>query len=230
MKYKFSKVTLAVLLILTALIALMSAYGAMCPAWHPERILLVEEGEILELSSYKMHKVITTFLTAYRVANILTWVAAGLCVVCVVALFARLKVFYHLTLFTVVLGAVSGFIPWFLLKINGGSTPSYMRTILYAIVLVLLVIPPIYRPFLPKNIKETRKVKGSAVPALAAGLFFPGVLLAIQAVIVGPSHMMAAADLFMAYGMIEAIQIGLGVLLVAASILVFAITQLRKRK
>ena len=231
MKYLGKKITLAVLLILAVLIGIMSAYGGMCPAWHPERILVPdEELGIIKVSSYILHGVITYFLTVYQVMNILTWVAAGLCIVCVVALFLRWKVFYHLTLFSVILGAVSGFIPWFLLKINGGSTPSYMRTILYTIILILLLIPPIYRPFLPKNIKDTRKVNGSAAPAVAASLFFPGVLLALQSFIVGPSHTMVAADLYMAYGMTEAIQIGLGILLVAAGILVFALTKLRRRK
>ena len=73
-------------------------------------------------------------------------------------------------------------------------------------------------------------MKGAATPALAAGLFLPGVLLALQAVIVGPSHTMPAADLYMNYGMIEAVQVGLGILLIAVGFLLFAFTQLRRRK
>ncbi|MHA1452705.1 MAG: hypothetical protein ACTSRD_07590, partial [Promethearchaeota archaeon] len=72
------KVSMVVLLILAVLIGLMSAYGATCPLFHPERILLLEEGEILELSSYILHKVITEQYIYYLISNIVTWVACGL--------------------------------------------------------------------------------------------------------------------------------------------------------
>ncbi|MHA1110878.1 MAG: hypothetical protein ACTSRE_07220 [Promethearchaeota archaeon] len=221
------KVSMVVLLILAVLIGLMSAYGATCPLFHPERILLLEEGEILELSSYILHKVITEQYIYYLISNIVTWVACGLGILCIVALFARWKLFYGLTMFTAVLGVVSGFVPWFLLYINGGSTPSYMRTALWGIVVIVLAI---FTPtFKASNIANVRREKkGSNVAA--AALFFPGIFIAIQSLIVGPSHMMAAADLYMSYGMIEAIQIGLGIILIAVGILVFAITRLRSRK
>ncbi|MBN2156929.1 MAG: hypothetical protein JW776_12875 [Candidatus Lokiarchaeota archaeon] len=219
------KVTLAIVLILAVLIGLMSAYGAMCPAYHPERILIVEEGEILELSSYKLYQVITQYNLYYIIANIATWVASILGILCIVALFARWKAFWGLSLFTSFLGVISGFVPWFLLYINGGSTPSYMRTILWGIVVIMLAI--FYPTFKSSNIANVRRVKKRA-NITAAVLFFPGVVIAIQSLIVGPSHIMAAADLYMSYGMIEAIQIGLGLLLVAVGILVFALSKLKK--
>lgn len=218
------KVTLAIVLILAVLIGLMSAYGAMCPAYHPERILLVEEGEILELSSYILYQVITQYSLYYIIANIATWAASILGILCIVALFARWKAFWGLTLFTSILGVVSGFVPWYLLFINGGSTPSYMRTALWGIVVIFLAI--FYPTLKASNIANVRRVKkGSIVTATV--LFFPGVFIAIQSIIVGPSHMMAAADLYMSYGMVEAIQIGLGALLMAFGILIFAITKLK---
>ena len=222
------KISLVILLVLAVLIGLMSAYGAMCPAFHPERIIFVEEGELLELSSYKMYQVIIQYNLYYVIANIATWVAAILGIFCIVALFARWKAFYGVTMFTAVLGVASGFVPWFLLYINGGSTPSYMRTILWGIVVIVLAF--FYPTFRAKNIANTKRVKKGANVTAAAVLFFPGVLIAIQSLIVGPSHMMVAADLYMSYGMIEAIQIGLGIMLVAVAILVFAITKIRSRK
>ena len=231
MRYIGKKVGLVIMFVLAVLIGAMSAYGAMCPLYNPADLLLpdVELGYV-ELGSYILYNAVTDYRIYYLVSNYATWAAAGLSIVCIVALFARWKVFYPLALFTVIVGAVSGLVPWLILYMLGGSTPSYMRAAIYGITLILLVIPPIFKPFLPKNIKETRRVEGSATPALAAGLFFPGVLLAIQALIVGPSHQMPGADLYMSYGMIEAFQVGLGILLVASSILIFAITRLRSRK
>ncbi len=221
------KVSLVVVLILAVLIGLMSAYGAMCPLYHPERLWILEEEEIMELSSYILFQVITQYNLYYVIANYATWAASILGILCIVALFARWKVFWGLTLFTAILGVVSGFVPWVLLYINGGGTPSYMRTILWGIVIILLAI--FYPTFKASNIGNVKRVK-KGQNVTAAVLFFPGVLIAIQSIIVGPSHMMAAADLYMSYGMIEAIQIGLGCLLIAAGILIFALTKLRKRK
>ncbi len=230
MRYKGKKVVLIVILILAALIGLMSAYGASCPAWNPERLLIPdEETGLVGLSSYRMWITITNNLMVFQIMNILTYVAGGLTILCIVALFARWKIFYWLTVFTATLGVVSGITPYLLVKLGGASTPSYMRTILFGIVLILMVLPPFFKTFGAKNIANTRKVKGDASIA-AAALFFPGVLVAIQSLIVGPSHMMPAANLYMSYGMIEAIQIGLGALLIAFGILVFALSKLRHRK
>ncbi len=221
------KVSLIVLLILAVLIGLMSAYGAMCPLYHPERLLLVEEGELLELSSYIMYQVMTQYNLYYLLANYGTWAAGILGILCIVALFAQWKAFWGIALGTSILGVVSGFVPWFLLFINGGSTPSYMRTILWGIVLILLAI--FYPTFKASNIANVKRVKKGTNVA-AAALFFPGILIAIQSLIVGPSHMMPAANLYMSYGMIEAIQIGLGALLIGIGILLFAITTIKSKR
>ena len=106
-----------------------------------------------------------------------------------------------------------------------------MRTVLYAIVILLLLIPGFRKSFNKEGIARDDSSGPNAKSNMeAALLFFPGVLLAIQTLIVGPTHAMPAADIYMAYGMIEAIQIGIGILLVATGMLIFALSKFKKRE
>jgi hypothetical protein len=224
------KIVLVIILILAILIGAMSAYGAMCPAFHPERILILDPGETeISATSQVLYNVITSMQWIFILMNILTWIATAGTLLGIIALFTKQKWFYITTLISASIGVASGLVPTLLVIIPGGSTPSYMRTALWAIVIILLALPGFRKSFNKNTIKETVDSPTSK-SNIAAAFFFPGLLVAIQSLIVGPSHMMVAADLYMSYGMIEVLQIGFGLLLMAVGILVLTIAKIRSNR
>ena len=223
---KGKKITLIIMLVLALLMGAMSAYGAMCPAYNPER-LLIDPSE----SGLILYAILVTngLQWVFIVANIFTWIASVGTLVMLIALIAKWKFFYIGTVVTSAIGVVSGLTPYLIVALNGGSTPSYMRAAIWGIILILMLIPAFKRSFDKNGISTTEL--GNKSNTTAALLFFPGALIGLQALFVGPSHMvLAAAQIYTYYGMVEAIQVGFGLLLMAVGVLVFAIAKIRSKR
>ena len=140
----------------------------------------------------------------------------------IVALFARKGWFYTTALWTAILGFASGLIPYLMIAMNGGFTPSIMRTVIYAIVVILLVLPG-FRKELKDNITVKKEAEtGTSGGQLSAYLFFPGLLIWLQTYLVTPSHI-AEIDMTMA----NVLQIGTGLVLMSIGILIFAIYKIK---
>lgn len=231
---KGKKITLIVMLVLAILMGLMSAYGAMCVAYNPARLLDFEPPEIEpSANSLLMYYILVTqgLQWVFIAANILTWIAGIGSVVMLIALIAKWKFFYVGTIVSCSIGIVSSAVPALVIMIPGGSTPSYMRGVIWAIVLILLLIPGFRKSFNKNGIGRTDAEIASKSSAAAALLFFPGALIGLQAIFVGQSHMIiAAAQIYAYYGMVQAIQVGVGLLFMAIGVLIFAIAKIKARK
>lgn len=222
---KLPRVLIMIMEILAALMGLMSAYGGACPAYYPERLLQPRvPGDPVSPSSIALHAVMTQYQWLFIIMNILTWVAAVATVVMIVVLILRKKWFYMGALSTAILGFVSGLIPYLMATLNGASTPSYMRTIIYGIIVLLLLIPA-FRRELKDNIAVKKTETGSAKKHLPAILFFPGALIFAQLFFVAPSH-----DVLPNVEMYKSLQIGTGLVLMAVGILTFVITKIKELK
>ena len=201
--------------VLAALMGLMSAVGSTCASFTPEKINPVE--------SPGLYAALTTYQGVFITTTILSYIAAVASFVAIMALIKEKSWFYNIGLGTGILGFVSGLIPYLLVTIHGGNTPSYMRTIIYGIVIVLLIHPENKEFF--KDFKQSGEdiIKESKTETIASLIFYPGVLLWIQTYIVAPSHMLGSVNVYM----YATLQIGMGLLLIAIGILLFITSKIQ---
>ncbi len=208
LKMAAKKVIIWITEILALIMGGISAVGGSCPAFNVDAI-----GDHEGI----LYTVMSSNLLIFQISNILTYVGAIGTLVALVGLGMKKKWFWTVALCSAVLGAITGLIPYLLIAAAGGFTPSIMRVVTYAIVIILLLIPGFKRE-LKDNIEV---VKGSESTNLAAILFVPGLFMWIQSVLVAPSH--AVFD-HANHG--TAIQIGVGIVMMAMGVLAFAIAKL----
>ena len=224
MKMKGKRLAILITESLAGLMGAMSAIGGSCPAFNPERILETEPGEMLKASSIALNAVMTQYQWAFILLNILTYLAAAATLVMIWALIKRKEWFYNAALITAVVGCVTGLIPFLMVILNEGSTPSFMRAIIYGVVILLLLIPG-FRKELKDNITNIEKIDSGETNAnVAAVLFFPGALIWIQSFFIAPSHMLGNN-----VKMFYSLQIGTSLVLMAVGILIFSISKIRNR-
>ncbi len=207
----FRRVVMIIMEILAAIMGIMSAVGGSCPAFNPGAT-----------DSEPLHTIMTQYQWIFIVMNILTYIAAIATVVMLVALFARKTWFYTAALWTAILGFGSGLVPYLMIALNGGFTPSIMRTIIYAIVIILLLFPG-FRKDLKDNIAVKKETdRDSSGGHLSAYLFFPGLLIWLQTYLVAPSHIVEID-----FTMAKVLQIGTGLVLMSIGILIFTIYKIK---
>ena len=225
MLMKRKRITILIMEILAASMGILSAVGGSCPAFNPARILEIEPGETLKESSIALHAVISQYQWAFVILNILTYIAAIGTGLMIWALTKRKKWFYNTALGIAILGCVSGLLPYLLVTLNGASTPSIMRAMIYGAVIILLLIPG-FRKALKENIAIDDQIDPSSTNStLSALLFFPGVLFWVQSLFAAPSH-----DLGNNVQMFQALQIGVGLVLMAMGILLYSTTQIKNHR
>ncbi|MHA1673400.1 MAG: hypothetical protein ACTSYI_07210 [Promethearchaeota archaeon] len=219
------KISIYVMEIMAALMGIVSAYGSSCPAFDPEKLLIVDAGETLSENSQILYGVITQFQWVFYLAIVLSYAAGVFSLIMIWALAKRKSWFYTTALITALVGFISGFTPWFLIFLQGGSTPSYVRTAIYGILIVLLLLPPYKKAFKDNIANSTVSDTSSTTTSgdLSAFFFFPGMLLWIQSLLAAPSHIFNNVDVYM----LKAVQIGLGLMITAIGIGLFAISKLR---
>ena len=125
--------TLIVFESLAAFIGIVSAIGSSCPTFNPPTDIL---DPLYIMNELQWVFIITTLLTylAAIASGVLIW-----------ALIARKTWFYLIALITSFVGFISGITPALLVILNGMPfSPSLMRTVIYAIIAILLLLPPFY--------------------------------------------------------------------------------------
>ncbi len=225
MLMKGKRITILIMEVLAALMGILSAVGGSCPAFNPARILELEPGETLTESSIALHAVMSQYQWAFIILNILTYIAAVGTMLMIWALAKRKKWFYTTALGIAILGCVSGLIPYYLVTLNGGSTPSNMRAIIYGAVILLLLIPG-FRKDLKGNIAMDKQIENNTADnTLSALFFFPGILIWVQSLFAAPSHVLGNN-----VEMFQALQIGVGLVLTAMGILLFSVSQIKNHR
>lgn len=191
--------TLIVFESLAAFIGIVSAIGSSCPTFKPT----IDPTKAL----YIMNELQWVFI----VTTLLTYVAAIASGVLIWALISRKSWFYPTALITSIVGLASGLVPSLLVILNGMSfSPSLMRTVVYGIVILLLLLPPFYelRFISSKGDSEafskhsssdsTEKLdaKTSIVSAISLILMSIGFGLFIQPFMVTSSHIIDGVNYF----------------------------------
>ena len=182
------KTMIIVMECLAALMGLISAYGSSCPAFNPDLIDKVESPELFA--------VMTSFQWVFIITTILSYVAGAGSLVMIWALVKKKEWFYNTALIIAGLGCITGLIPYLLVTLNGGGTPSHLRAIIYGVLIILLLIPGI-RLELKDNIGVENVEEKSTATNISAILFFPGTLLWVQTFIVAPTHMLGSVNVYM---------------------------------
>jgi len=177
----------------------------------------------------------------FIVTTLLTYVAAIASGGLIWALISRKSWFYPTALITSIVGLASGLIPSLLVILNGMSfSPSLMRTVVYGIILLLLLLLPFYelrsissegdsKASLKDNSSsdntEKTDTKTSIVSAISLILMSIGFGLFIQPFMVTSSHIINGVNYF-ANGHLY---IYFGIALMLASVFLFlSYTYLRR--
>ena len=203
------KITIIVMECLAALMGLISAYGSSCPAFNPELIDKIESPEL--------YSVMTSFQWVFIITTILSYVAGVGSLVMIWALATKKKWFYNTALAIAGLGCITGLIPYLLVTLNGGGTPSHLRAIIYGVLILMLLLIPGMRLELKDNISLDNVEEKSTATNISAILFFPGTLLWVQTLIVAPTHMLGSVNVYM----FKSLQIGIGLVLMSMGIFIF---------
>ncbi len=125
--------TLIVFESLAAFIGIVSAKGSSCPTFSPT----TDTTSPL----YVMNELQWVFI----LTTLLTYVAAIASGGLIWALISKQSWFYPVAVITSIIGIGSGLVPSLLVILNGMAfSPSLMRTVVYGIVLILLLLPPFY--------------------------------------------------------------------------------------
>ncbi|MCY3413138.1 MAG: hypothetical protein INQ03_15980 [Candidatus Heimdallarchaeota archaeon] len=124
-----------ILEIVAALIGLVSAFGSNCITFDLDTVLAD-----LEPGKYN-YQIVQDLHWLWYITTILTYMAAFASVVMIWAILKEKEWFYMAAISTAAVGAISGWIPYTLIVMDGGFTPSIMRALVYTILLVLLLIP-----------------------------------------------------------------------------------------
>lgn len=211
------KTMIIVMECLAALMGLISAYGSSCPAFNPDLIDKVESPELFA--------VMTSFQWVFIITTILSYVAGAGSLVMIWALVKKKEWFYNTALIIAGLGCITGLIPYLLVTLNGGGTPSHLRAIIYGVLIILLLIPGI-RLELKDNIGVENVEEKSTATNISAILFFPGTLLWVQTFIVAPTHMLGSVNVYM----FKSLQIGIGLVLMSIGIFIFGFVKFKDWK
>ena len=148
----------------------------------------------------------------FILTTLLTYLAAIVSGVLIWALISRMSWFYPVALTTSIVGLASGLVPSLLVISNGMSfSPSLMRTVVYGIVLILLLLPPFYElRFISSegdskassdgnyssDSTEKTDTKTSIVSAISLILMSIGFGLFIQPFMVTSSHIIDGVNYF----------------------------------
>jgi hypothetical protein len=123
--------TLNIILVISVSLRIAVYIGSSCPTFNPT----TDTSSAL----YIMNELQWVFI----ITTLLTYVAAIASGGLIWALISRKTWFYPVALATSIVGLASGLIPSLLVISNGMSfSPSLMRTVVYGIVLLLLLLPP----------------------------------------------------------------------------------------
>ncbi|QEE15749.1 hypothetical protein DSAG12_01576 [Promethearchaeum syntrophicum] len=204
------KRTIIILEVIAAIIGLISAYGSSCPTFTPPTDPTS--------SLYIMNQMQWIFI----ITTLLSWAAAIGSGVLVWAIKKNKKWAYITAIITNITGFISGLIPALLIMLIGGSSfsPSLLRTFIYLIILILLLIPSF-----KEALFEDESEKGSVSTNLSAVLIIPGLILSLQTLIVAPTHIIDDVNVYM-YNSLQLIG---GLVMVAIGLFVFAIGRYRKK-
>jgi hypothetical protein len=191
---------------IAAIIGVISAYGSTCLTLNPPTD---PDSTFFIMNQLQWVWYITTFLSyvAGIGSGVLVW-----------AIIKNKKWAYLTAIIMNVIGFVSGLTPTLLLN---GKTPSFLRTFIYAIILILLFLPA-FKKALTEDDEET----GSVSANLSAVLILPGLILSLQTLIVAPTHIIDSVNVYM-YNSLQLIG---GLVLTAIGVFIFAIGRYRKKE
>jgi hypothetical protein len=219
--------TLIVFESFAAFIGIVSAIGSSCPTFNPT----TDTSSAL----YIMNELQWVFI----ITTLLTYVAAIVSGGLIWALISRKTWFYPVALATSVVGLASGLIPSLLVISNGMSfSPSLMRTVVYGIVLLLLLLPPFYELRFKTSERDseapskfssdsTEKIdtKTTIISTVSLMLMSIGMGLFIQPFMVTSSHIIDGVNYFIN----GHLYIYFGIALMVASVILFvSYTYLRR--
>lgn len=191
--------SLSILAGAAAAIGLVSGIGSTCTTFDP-RWWKVDSFSIIE-----------DFQLVFILTYIVTWIVALAWGVLFWALRTRKGWFYNAALITSIAGILSGFIPtailfyewWASYGVTGMIfTPSWFRTIINAIILIVLLLPVI-RHGITDHMKEVGASAGGSVGSQVAQfayvLFGFGVVMIVQPFIM-PTHIINGVNIASSYG------------------------------
>ncbi|MFX0150868.1 MAG: hypothetical protein ACFFAJ_08820, partial [Candidatus Hodarchaeota archaeon] len=155
--------------------------------------------------------IIGDFQLVYILSYIVTWLVAIAWGVLFWALMTRKAWFTRTAIITSIAGFLSGFLPagillyeWYMTYgVNGMMfTPSWFRTLINAILLIILLIPGIRRGIIDHMQEATTSTGGSVgsqVAQFAFVLFGFGIMMIIQPFIM-PTHIIEGVNIASSYG------------------------------
>jgi hypothetical protein len=187
------KVSLGLVLILEAvafIIGIISAIGSTCPTLDPRQMGFQLGTNIPDPAKQPVVDMMTNLQFVFITTTTLTYVAAIASGVLIWALLTRKEWFYKTTLIVNVVGAITGYIPYFLVKSAGGGSPSIMRAVVYTITLLVLLLPFIKSP-LAEYIQEKKEIKtsfGSDITNMSIIAVSVGLITLTQLIIVPSMH------------------------------------------
>lgn len=212
-----------------AFIGIVSAIGSSCPTFNPGG--LESTSALLPVMMDLQWVFILTTLLSYAaaiVSGVLIW-----------ALIAKEVWFYPVAIITSIVGIASGLTPALLVILNGMSfSPSLMRTVVYAVVLILLLLPPFYElkfkttegieisskdAQISENTAET-SVKSSMMTVVSLIIMSIGIGLFIQPFMVTSSHLINGVNYFTN----GPLYTYFGIALIILSAVIFASTYIHK--
>ncbi|MFX0171996.1 MAG: hypothetical protein ACFE9L_08755 [Candidatus Hodarchaeota archaeon] len=155
--------------------------------------------------------IIGDFQLVYILSYFVTWLVAIAWGVLFWALMTRKAWFSRIAIITSIAGFLSGFFPaaillyeWYMsYGLNGMMfTPSWFRTLINAILLIILLIPVVRKKIIEhmnETTSSTRESVGSQVAQFAFVLFGFGIMMIIQPFIM-PMHIIDGVNIASSYG------------------------------
>ncbi len=200
------KKTIIIMEAIAAIIGIISAYGSTCSTFNPTDD---PTSSLYIINQLQWLWYITTFL------SFVAGIGSG---VVIWAIVKKKEWAYMTAIIMSGIGFISGLIPTLILNFG---TPSFLRTFIYLIILILLFLPAF-----EKALTEDNEEVGSASANISAVLIIPGLILSLQTFIVAPTHIIDNVNVYM-YNSLQLIG---GLVMAAIGVFVFAIGRYRKKE